>query len=64
MTTQNNLGKFGIKNGKSYEGKIGFDKNGDTCVKWYEIKGHKGCQIDSLFNKGQKVIFGKDVVAI
>jgi hypothetical protein len=62
-TTRENLGKYGVKNGKAYEGKIGFVGN-ETVVKWYEIKGHKGCQVDSFYNKGLRLAYGKEIVTI
>lgn len=62
ITKNENLGKFSINNGQSYEGKIGFDKEGNTCVKWYKITGHRNGTIITLAKEGKKVIFGKELV--
>ena len=66
MKTDNkNLCKFGVKNGKAYEGKIGFDKDDNTCVKWYVVRGYKGMQIIHNFcNEGKKEIYGQEIVSI
>ena len=63
ITIKENLGKYGVKNGRAYEGKIGFAGD-ETVVKWYEIKGHRGCQIDSFYNKGMRMVYGKEIVTI
>ncbi|NCQ52079.1 hypothetical protein GW796_09330 [archaeon] len=64
ITKKENLGKFAIKNGYAYEGKIGFDKDGNTVVKWYKITGHRGAQIEFFVRReNKKIVFGKEVVA-
>lgn len=61
VTTNENLGKLKIHNGSAYEGRIGFDKDDNTVVKWYKITGHKAGTIITLYKEGNRVIFGKEV---
>ncbi len=63
ITKNENLGKFAVNNGKAYEARIGFDKDDNTVVKWYQIRGYRGAQIESLVRReGRATIYGVDVV--
>jgi len=62
ITKNENLGKISIHNNQSYEGRIGFNKDGDSCVKWYKLTGHRNGTILTLHKEGKSIIFGKEVV--
>lgn len=65
ITENDNLNKYGVRDGKSYVARVGFDKNGDTCVRWYKLTGHRGASVASAyysFNK--KSLHGVDIVVI
>ena len=68
ITSDDNLNKFGVKNGQAYEGRIGFrkDAEGDevTCVKWYQVKGYRGAQLSTFYNEGKTQAYGQDLVTI
>ncbi len=64
ITQNSNLNKCSINNNKAYEGRIGFDSQDNTVVKWYEIRGHKGAQILHFVTREARTsVFGMTVVA-